>query len=286
MRNRWFIFALVAALTLGLTACSSNNQGTTPTSQPQAQTQQPAAGTPASTPAATQPTTPTQPGASEPTPAEPTAGPATANPADAFGGAKAALDALTSYEYSTKFLFVTADTDEVQSGSIELTGIVAGSDRKHLTWRDMQTNQSFEVIQVGNQAWIRNEEGWEEVPVLVAEGMSQVALVYAPSATWGGLFGELQPDASYVGREDVNGVSADHFAATYTQWGTYWRGQLSDATGNVWIAEAGYPVKYEFAATGVSEDGVRGEVTWTMDLTNVNQPLTVEPPVTSPEPSL
>ena len=53
---------------------------------------------------------------------------------------------------------------------------------------------------------------------------------------------------------------------------------VTDA-GDVWIAEAGYPVRYHFSATGIDEDGSRGAVTWAMDLTDVNAPLTIEPPM-------
>jgi hypothetical protein len=271
MRNRWLLFALMAALAVGLVACSSNKE--TQEAAPQTGTSTQPPGQEAA--AATETPAETAPAEVAPVPAE--QAPSTPQPEDVFARAATALEGLTSYEYTTAFLFVS-DAEETEPGSIELSGVVAGADQRHMVWRDVQTDESFEVTQIGDQAWIRDEEGWEEVPVLVAEGMSQVASVYAPSVTWGGLFGELQANASYLGREQVDGVSADHYTATYTQWGAYWQGELIDATGDVWIAEAGYPVKYSFEATGVDEDGVRGHVTWTMDLTHVNEPLTVEPP--------
>jgi len=202
-------------------------------------------------------------------------------PEGVFANAQPALDALTSYRYSTLFAFVAEADGQAEAGSIELTGAVAGPDRLHLTWHDLGEDTRFEVIQIGEQAWILEEEGWQEVPVMVAQAMSQAVLVYAPAIAWGGAFGELETNASYVGQETVNGVAAYHYTTTYGQWGTYWPGQLESASGDVWLAEAGYPVKYTFTGTAVDENGERGTVTWQMDVTDVNAPITIEAPAVS-----
>jgi len=280
MRNRWWLLLLAVALTATLVSCSSDKGTSPPPSQPAAapeETATPSPAVPASEPA-TEPVEPASaPPATTETPPEPasSSGP---DPAAAFGEAQLALDNLESYRYTTSFLFVGEEDGEPESGSIELSGEIAGPDRKRIVWRDLGEGESFELVQIGERAWILDEGAWEEVPTLVADAMSQAALVYAPAVTWSGLFGELQPDATYVGSEVVNGVRADHFTSTYRQWGAYWQGDLIDATGDVWIAEAGFPVRYHFSATGVDEDGDRGTVTWTMDLTDVNVPISIEPP--------
>jgi hypothetical protein len=284
-RRIWLIIVFAGMLGALLTACSSN-QGTTP-SGAATTTTPPASGTTSTAPAA-QPAAPTTPVATpEPTtppqpapPAAPTGVPALP-PEGVFSGATAALDALSSYRYSTLFTFVGEAEGQVEAGSIELTGIVAGPTQKHLIWRDLGEGTQFEVIEIENQAWMLQDEGWEEAPLLVAEAMSQAVLIYAPSIAWSGAFGELETDASYVGEETVNGVAAYHYTTTYSQWGTYWPGQLESASGDVWIAKAGYPVKYSFSATAVDEEGQRGTVTWQTDLTDVNAPITIEPPTVS-----
>lgn len=270
-RTGWLLL-LMSVVVLCLTACSKNEAPTTtaPDTTPQAEESTPAAET-----------TPTVPAEETPPAAEPQTAPEAETPAPegAFSDAATALDALASYRYSTLFTFVGEEDGEIQAGSIELTGIVAGPDEKHLVWRDLGEDDAFEVIQIGDRAWIRGDEGWEEAPILVAEAMTQAVLIYAPSVAWGGMFGELESTASYVGTETVNGVSAKHYTSTYQQWGSYWAGSLQDASGDVWIAEAGYPVKYQFAATGIDQDGDRGTVTWRMDLTDVNSDLSIEPPL-------
>jgi len=283
MRNRWWLLLLAVGLIAGLAACSSNKDAAPPASQPTATEADSTTTSPAESPEpAVPPTEPTEvPVAAVDAPPDAAASAEDVVPApeSAFSRAQLALEQLESYRYTTSFLFVGEEEGEPESGSIELTGIVAGPDLKHLTWRTLEEDESFEVIQIGEEAWILDDGAWEKVPVLVAEAMSQAALVYAPSVTWSGLFGELEPDSTYVGKDTVNGIPADHYTATYRQWGNYWQGDLIDAVGDVWIAEAGYPVKYHFSATGVDEDGDRGTVTWTMDLSDVNEPILLEPPL-------
>jgi len=287
--SRWWLALLLTALVLGLAACSSSDQPAETS-----ETQAPAETAPASDVAVTEPADTAEPGADpvpevveppedvveSPEATEPAADVAaeTPRPEDAFSRAQSALEDLETYRYETSFLFVGEEDGEPEMGSIELSGIVAGPDRIHLTWRDLGEGEAFEVIQLGNQAWVLEDGEWTEVPIFVSEAMSAAALIYAPSMAWTGLFGELQPDATHVGKEDVNGVRTDHYAATYAQWGRYWPGEISDATGDIWIAEEGYPVKYSFHATGVDEDGDRGSVTWTMELSDVNGPIEIEQP--------
>jgi len=202
-------------------------------------------------------------------------------PSQAFANASTALESLESYRFSTSFVFVGEEDGQTEAGSMELIGVIASPNRKHFLWRNMAENETFEIVQIEERAWTFEDGQWEEVPVFVAEAMSQAALVYAPSVTWSGLFGTLQPDATYVGTETVNGVEADHYSATYQQWGAYWQGDLVDAAGDVWIATDGYPVRYDFSATGIDEMGNRGTVTWTMNLSDVNQPIEIEPPAAS-----
>ncbi len=270
-RRTWLLLLLAALLALCLAACSSNERTTTTTQE---------------TPA-TDTALPDEPETPEPAPEVATEPEVVSDiddvaslaPEDAFSGAADALASLDSYRYSTLFTFVGEEGDEVEAGSIELMGIVAGPDEKHLIWMDLVEETRFEVVQIGEQAWIYDDAGWRVTMPVVAEAMSQAVLIYAPSVAWGGVFGELEPNADYVGRETVNGVSAHHYAATYAQWGTYWPGELENAAGDIWIAEDGYPVKYVFSATGVGREGERGTVTWRMDLADVNTEITIDPPV-------
>lgn len=200
-------------------------------------------------------------------------------PEGIFAGATVALQALDSYRFTTSFLFTGQEDGEIESGSIELSGEIMGAERKHFIWKNLEDNEQFEIIQLEDEAWVYSDEEWEAVPTLVADAMSQGFLVFAPSVVWDGLFGGLESESTYVGSETVDGIPVHHYTSTYQQWAGIWEGEVLDATGDVWIAEAGYPVRYDFTATAVDENGDRGTVTWSMRLTDAGGEIIIEPPV-------
>jgi len=197
---------------------------------------------------------------------------------DAFLEATDALSTLSSYSYTTSFTFVGEEDGEVHSGSIELAATIVGDDRMHLEWRDIEEDEYVELIRIGEEAWIYDESGWQSVPVFAADAMSQAVLVFAPSAVWSGLFGSIDTSVDYVGSDTINGIPSKHYTSTYQNWGTYWGGDLTQSAGDVWIADAGYPVKYYFTATGTDTDGSSGTITWSMEIYDVNQTLEITPP--------
>jgi hypothetical protein len=199
-------------------------------------------------------------------------------PEGIFARATAALQALESYRFKTTFLFTGQEDGEIESGSIELSGEIAGEHSKHFVWKNLEDDEQFEVIQLEDDAWVYGDEEWRAVPALVADAMSQGILVFAPSVVWGGLFGGLESESTYVGPETVDGIPAHHYTSTYQQWAGIWEGELLDATGDVWIAEAGYPLRYDFSATAVDENGDQGTVTWSMVLTDAGADILIEPP--------
>jgi len=286
MRTRsWNLVVLLLALCLALASCSSNNDSDSATSNEPAPSE-PTAVAPADTPelgtvVETPPSEPDLPIEVEVT-VDTEAGIDVGidlSPEGIFAGATAALEALDSYRFTTSFLFTGEEDGEVESGSIELSGEIMDAQRKHFVWRNVADDEHIELIQLGDQAWIHDEEDWESVPVLVAEAMSQTVLVFAPSVAWAGLFGSLETQATYIGPETIDGVQAHHYTSTYQQLAGYWQGELVDATGDVWIADAGYPLRYSFTATGQDENGDRGSISWTMELTDVNETIVIEPPI-------
>jgi len=285
--KRYGLFVGMLLLCLALAACSSDTASTD-----DAAVDEPAAvetatvDTPEQSPAATVETEDATPElgtvespVSEPAPEDVTSPETTPAPVGVFSGASAALESLSSYRFVTSFVFTGEEDGEIESGSIELSGSIMDASHKHFTWRDLGEDDEFQIIQLEDQAWLYQEGAWEAVPAMVADAMSQAVLIFAPSVVWDGLFGTLESDASFVGRETVDGIVALHYTSTYHQWASYWEGELLDASGDVWIAEAGYPLRYDFRATGVDENGDRGSVSWTMELSDVNADIVIEPPL-------
>ena len=197
---------------------------------------------------------------------------------DIFAESTAALAGLQSYRYATTFSFTSKEGGDAESGSIEVRGAVASSERQSMTWKDLESGDEFGIIRVGARAWLREAEEWTEVPTMVADAMSQGILVYAPAVGWGTFAEELQATSTYVGLETVNGTPARHYTSTYLGWSSSQRDEVTDAEGDVWIAEEGYPVRYRFAAKTTSEDGSRGTMLWTMELSDVNGQVSIDAP--------
>ena len=288
MKTRiWNLMTLMLALCLLLTACSSNNDAEIATiTEPDPIVAADAdATTPEEAPALGAIETPDPSDAGLPVEVEVSLDTNTGidvgvdlTPEGIFAGATAALQALDSYRFTTSFMFTGQEDGEIESGSIELSGEIMDAQRKHFVWKNLEDDEQFEIIQLEDEAWVYDDGEWESVPALVADAMSQAVLVFAPSVVWEGLFGGLEGESTYVGPEIIDGIPAHHYTSSYQQWGGVWAGEVLDATGDVWIAEAGYPLRYDFSATAVDEDGDQGTVTWSMRLTDANAEIIIAPP--------
>ena len=98
---------------------------------------------------------------------------------------------------------------------------------------------------------------------------------FNPSDMMGGLHG-----AQLIGTETVNGVPTSHYKSDVK--GMDALGYLN-AQGEFWIAQPGdFVVKYLFEATGkdqfLGNATTEGTVKWVYEVTNVNQPIDIQPP--------
>lgn len=279
VKRKTRVLVLMVLLPVLVVACSSNREAPTassPAAQPAAK--------PSDGPAAVSPTpTATKPGVEIAASAVPGGASVSVDvtvppPEGVFAQSAAALAALQSYRYVTTFSFVAGDKGKPESGSVEVRGAVAAPDRQRMTWKDLETGEEFGLLRVGQRAWILDGAEWTAVPTLVADAASQAILVYVPAMSWGRFAEGMGTTSAFVGVEAVGGVPSRHYASTYRGWSEFWQGEITDAVAEVWIAEAGYPVRYRFAASGVDEDGNRGSLLWTMELTDVNAPVWIDAP--------
>ncbi len=268
MREKTLVLCLVLlalGLVLSLTACGPKKE------QP-----------PAELPQEETVTTPTEEPAPEtPTPeTPPTTAPITeAPPEEIFAGSSAALQGLKSYRYLSLFKFETEEEAKITAGSIEIEGEYVPPDREHVTWTDLSTGEKFEVTRIGDEAWMKEDDEWTEVPVQVAESMMQMVSIFSPAHSWGTLYEGLPDASNLVDKEVVNDISCFHYASSYNQWGATFSEEITEAKGDIWIAEEGFPVKYLFQASGTDSEGNSGSVEWSMELKDVNQPISIEPPM-------
>ena len=220
-----------------------------------------------------------------PTPVPPTptaiaeATPTEAPPEEVFAGSYEALKGLKSYRFLCLFKFESEEKAEITAGSIEIKGEYVAPDKEHATWTDLSTGEGFEAIRIGDKAWFKVEGAWMEMPAEYAESIMQGVLMFGPVYGWGTLYTGLPGISNLVGREVVNGIPCLHYASSYKGWGAIFGGGLTEAKGDIWIAVEGFPVKYIFKASGTDAEGNRGSIEWSMELKDVNQPISIEPPM-------
>ena len=98
-------------------------------------------------------------------------------------------------------------------------------------------------------------------------------------------------NAQLVGDETVAGVAAKHYSFTIEGLGAGTGTQVETNQGDIWVAaDGGYLLKYQVATTmrTAAEGTTAAEVfqlTFTLELTSVNQPVSVQMPAACPAPT-
>jgi len=92
------------------------------------------------------------------------------------------------------------------------------------------------------------------------------------------------PDsAAFKGAEPINGVQANHYGLTWKAGRQATLGGISATTydpavGDVWLDSASGALIKSIFSMRVNAAGGQAQVTGSMDVTNINQPITVTPP--------
>ncbi len=230
--------------------------------------------TPDSTaPSSTQPERPV-----DEAPVAPKTSPADTDPLDVFSKSIQALQSLSSYSYATVMKYEGGGESGAESATTRILGEYSAPDRYHLTIIDSSDDTRNEFIKIGDNLWVYEDGGWSQVPEMAAAAISQSVFTFALEYVWGTLAAGLKTDANFVGKETVNGIQTLHYSSTNSNWERSLKAGFGSARGDIWIAEAGYPVKFVFTAAGTDEEGNSGSIEWRTEVTNVDGPSTIEPP--------
>ncbi len=207
-----------------------------------------------------------------------------AEPVGPFEANVDALNDLDSYAYTFHFEGLSTT-----SGTVEHTALDIQGQRQNRPTRVEQLSFSssdgspssteFVYIEDEGKMWTREGGGsWEEIPMF-DESMVGMFDAFSMGFWWGTLFGTTAQDAQLVGQETVNGVLTNHYravaGASYLFGvGCSWGSSSDDA----WVAVDGnFPVKRQLDASGECQ-GEGGEVHFFMEISNVNQPVSITPP--------
>jgi hypothetical protein len=245
--------------------------------------------------AATEPSA-TEPAATEPAaPAEKTVEPA-ATPAQG-GGEEAQLDLknsvssvqnLSSYRVGFRFDWKGTKAGQPVEGYIDMrSAFVREPAAREMQFEAMGMDQAsaqspskISFIQVGNTAWMyeSQSDSWMQLPAgesSFAEGF------FKPEDLMAG-FGVNKGQRSLL-PEEVNGVSCYKYTFTEKDFTASTGEAVTNASGEAYIAvDGGYVVKMtingDVSYTKSDQMFDEGTISLTFDLSDINQPITIEPP--------
>jgi hypothetical protein len=209
----------------------------------------------------------------------------TAGPVGPFEANVDALNNLASYAYTFHFEGLSTTSGTVEHSVVDIQG-----QRQNQPTRTEQLSFSssdgeastaeFIYIQDQGKMWTRESGGeWTEVPV-VDQSMVSMFDAFSMGFWWTTLFGTTGEEAQLVGQETVNGVLTNHYQTVagtpyLFSAGCNWGSSHDDA----WVAVDGnFPVKRQLDASGECQ-GESGEVHFHMEISNINQPVSVSPPM-------
>jgi hypothetical protein len=170
-----------------------------------------------------------------------------------FGGTK---DGKTQH-WSRNYVMLTTQEPAARQLTIEKTGDTSDPDPVLMTEKDGAAYQ-----------W----DGENSCTATVMTQENSIARQLEPAGFLTGVIG-----ADETGSETVNNIAADHYTFDERALG---QSGVTQSTGGIWLAsEGGYIVKYVLTTQGDADyfgEGIEGTLTWDYELTDVNQPLTIE----------
>jgi hypothetical protein len=196
------------------------------------------------------------------------------------------LNNLNSYAYSFHLEGLSSTAGAVEHTNLQIEGQRQSSPSRaeQLSFFSVTdgetTGTEFIYIEEQDTMWVREGEGaWEEVPVL-DPSMLSLFDAFSIFSWWNMLFTGSPQDVQYVGQEMMNGVQTNHYrTAEATGWGFTVGCTFASVQEDIWVAvEGSFPVKRQFDAAGECE-GEEGEINFLMEVSNINQPVNISPPM-------
>lgn len=209
----------------------------------------------------------------------------TPGPVGSFEVDTEALNSLNSYAYAFHFEGLSTTTGVVEHSIVDIQGQRQNQPTRaeQLSFSSSDGESStveFVYIEEQGKMWTREAGAeWTEVPVL-DQSMVGIFDAFSMGFWWTTLFGTSDQNAQNLGQETVNGVLTTHYqaveGASYLfSAGCTWASSNDDA----WVAVDGnFPVKRQLDSAGDCQ-GESGEVHFAMELSNINQPVNISPPM-------
>ncbi|MCE5259573.1 MAG: hypothetical protein LLG44_11050 [Chloroflexi bacterium] len=277
--------ALILALVCGLVGCSNGGQASgSPTAATSETSAKPSAESKATTAQ----------GESSKATAKPTVEPEepTSDSEQVDTSELQSLENMDSYHLvqSGSFTDVLTDgTSTVNTIDVEVWE-VREPQASHTVWiaqKDDEPESSFEFIIIGSDAYLKSSDTDEWMAMTSSEestsSFGDLGWFTDPTSVMSG-------DAELVGKEQVNGLATKHYRYTGASVvGSYLGtgGTIEQAQADVWVSEEyNIVVKYDSHWKGTAEDGTQHDWSFASEVSEVNEPITIEPPEGVAKPGL
>jgi len=190
------------------------------------------------------------------------------------------LAELSSYQARLIISFEGSRDGQPQQWSTTYTMLTTGDPQaRQLTIESTDASSPAEPVFLAEMDGLeyerQGENACEAVEIRVGDSLGDR---FEPASFLSGVIG-----AEEAGSETVNGVTANHYTFDQSALGEQ---DLTESTGELWVASEGnYIVKYLLTRKGNADyfgEGIEGTLTLDYQLTDPNQPVTIQLPEDCP----
>jgi len=207
-------------------------------------------------------------------------------PPEEYGfGQSADLSKLNSYRAHYTWKWQSTKEGKTETGSWDIVEeFVKDKPARRIAWIGAGAaggsgEGKLEFIQIGNESYMNTGGEWIAMTTSEQDIFKGNAFLTDPMGFVSGSRGKLVQKGVLV-----NGVSADHYAFDESSMGALMGlGAIAKAKGDVWLSPefnivVKYTVHYEGKDLVVTGGGEQGALDVALDITEINKPITIEPP--------
>ena len=194
------------------------------------------------------------------------------------------IDKLDSYHMvqSGQFTDILTDT-KVTTSTIDMeVWETKDPQARRVIYRGSQTGNpetSFEFINIGNETYMKSSDGadWLAMTTSTTETTSFGGFSWFTDPA-----SAMKGESKLIGNENINGMAAKHYRYTGAQvFGKVVgpKGTVDISQADIWVSnEFNIVVRYVSHWKGTDDTGVQSDYNFTMDVLEVNTPITIEAP--------
>lgn len=283
MKRLYFLFLLILALALSVTACGG---------KPKEQVQMKATTEVVKPTATSSPTETRQPAPrTTPTPKKTETPLPTAAPIPTKTEVEEELrtteipDWIKTYRTLLTMKWESTQEDKTISGSAEVRGeYIVDPTREHIiiiSSEEGKEHQKMEWVAIEKTAWLNAGGGWMQVQMDEQQALASFGFDFWVTP---GLLSDIEGYKRIQPDEEINGIPCEHYALDENALAKILAesiGGVKAARGEVWVSKQDhFTVKYIWHLEGkdVSLEGGEGTADWSWEIHDINIPLTIEPP--------